>query len=49
MEDGVVTISRVKYTYPADFMIVAAMNLCPCGYYGEERCHSTDYEVLKYR
>lgn len=51
MEDRVVTISRVKYThtYPANFMLVAAMNPCPCGYYGEERCNCTDYEVLKYR
>jgi magnesium chelatase family protein len=30
-------------------MMVAAMNPCPCGYYGEERCRCTDYEVLKYR
>lgn len=25
------------------------MNPCPCGYFGEERCHCTDYEVMKYR
>ena len=33
MEDNVVTISRVKYTnsYPANFMLVAAMNPCQCG------------------
>lgn len=51
MEDGVVTVSRVKYTnsYPASFMIVAAMNPCPCGYYGDSRCKCTDYEILKYR
>lgn len=51
MEDKIVTISRVKYThtYPANFMMVSAMNPCPCGYYGDERCHCTDYEVLKYR
>lgn len=51
MEDKIVTISRVKYSnsYPANFMFVAAMNPCPCGYYGEERCHCTDYEVTKYR
>jgi magnesium chelatase family protein len=51
MEDQVVTISRVKHThtYPASFMMVAAMNPCPCGYYGESRCRCTDYEVLKYR
>lgn len=51
MEDKIVTISRVKYShsYPANFMFVAAMNPCPCGYHGEERCHCTDYEVTKYR
>lgn len=51
MEDRIVNISRVRYThiYPANFMLVAAMNPCPCGYYGEEKCKCTDYEVLKYR
>lgn len=51
MEDQKVTISRVKYTntYPASFMLVAAMNPCPCGYYGNDRCKCSDYEVLKYR
>ena len=35
VEDRVVTISRAKFTveYPASFMLVAAMNPCPCGYY----------------
>ncbi|KDR94636.1 magnesium chelatase family protein [Peptoclostridium litorale DSM 5388] len=51
MEDKIVTISRVRYThrYPCNFMLVAAMNPCPCGYYGSERCKCTDYEILKYR
>jgi magnesium chelatase family protein len=51
MEDMKDTISRVKYThiYPSNFMLVAAMNPCPCSYYGHSRCHCTDYEVLKYR
>ena len=51
MEDNKVTISRVKYTnvYPSSFMLIAAMNPCPCGYYGQQRCRCTDYEVLKYR
>ncbi|MCQ2134066.1 MAG: YifB family Mg chelatase-like AAA ATPase [Bacteroidales bacterium] len=41
LEDRVVTISRLrsKVQYPASFMLVAAANPCPCGYYGEgERC-----------
>jgi hypothetical protein len=51
MEDKVVNISRVKHShsYPANFMLVSAMNPCSCGYYGETRCHCTDYEVMKYR
>lgn len=51
MEDQEVTISRVRYTntYPASFMLVAAMNPCPCGYYGNDKCRCSDYEVLKYR
>ena len=51
MEDKKVTISRVNGTneYPANFMFIAAMNPCPCGYYGSKKCHCTDYEVQKYR
>lgn len=51
MEDQQVTISRVRYTntFPASFMLVAAMNPCPCGYYGNDKCRCSDYEVLKYR
>lgn len=51
MEDKKVTISRVRNTntYPANFMLIAAMNPCACGYYGNQKCKCTDYEVLKYR
>lgn len=51
MEDQEVTISRVRHTntYPANFMLIAAMNPCPCGYYGNEKCKCSDYEVIKYR
>ena len=43
MEDGRVTISRARYKvdYPAHFMLVASMNPCPCGYYGDETGHCT--------
>jgi magnesium chelatase family protein len=36
LEDGVITVSRVNgtYEYPANFMLVASMNPCPCGNYG---------------
>ncbi len=51
MEDGQVTISRVSssVTYPSDFMLVAAMNPCPCGYLGDSRCHCTSSEITKYK
>ncbi|HXI33528.1 MAG TPA: YifB family Mg chelatase-like AAA ATPase [Gemmatimonadales bacterium] len=39
MEDGCVTISRasMSLSYPARFMLAAAMNPCPCGYFGDSR------------
>lgn len=51
MEDKRITISRVSSTniYPSNFMFIAAMNPCPCGYYGTNKCKCTDYEVIKYR
>lgn len=51
MEDKRVTISRVNgtNTYPANFMFVAAMNPCPCGYYPSNKCRCTDYEIIHYR
>lgn len=51
LEDKSVTITRVwgSNTYPANFMLVGAMNPCPCGYFGQDRCRCTDYEILKYR
>jgi len=51
MEDNFITISRVNQTntYPCNFMLVAAMNPCPCGYYGDSKCHCSDYKVLQYR
>lgn len=52
LEDRVVTISRAKFTveYPASFMLVAAMNPCPCGYYNhpERDCVCAPGVVQKY-
>ena len=52
MEDGKITISRAAFsvTYPCSVMVVAAMNPCPCGYYGhpKRRCNCSQYKVEKY-
>ena len=51
MEDKKVVISRLKskVEYPADFMLVAATNPCPCGYYGEgERCSCSPSRRIAY-
>lgn len=53
LEDGQVTISRVSgaVTYPAEFMLVCAMNPCKCGWYGDPsgRCRCSDMAVQSYR
>ncbi|EPR43808.1 Mg chelatase, subunit ChlI [Desulfovibrio sp. X2] len=53
LEQGAVTISRaaVSLSYPADFMLVAAMNPCPCGYLSDEHhtCTCTPQAVARYR
>ena len=52
LEDGVVTISRAagRLTYPCSVMLVAAMNPCPCGYYGHptRKCTCTPMAVSRY-
>ena len=51
MEDRRVTISRLKskVEFPAEFMLVAATNPCPCGYYGEsDRCTCTPARRIAY-
>ncbi|MBL6968364.1 MAG: YifB family Mg chelatase-like AAA ATPase, partial [Pseudomonadota bacterium] len=53
MEDGQVTISRASSTvaYPAEFMLVAAMNPCPCGFLGDlkKECTCSTLQVQRYR
>ncbi|HMO14475.1 MAG TPA: YifB family Mg chelatase-like AAA ATPase [Pirellulaceae bacterium] len=52
LEDGQVTISRAlaSTTFPADFMLVAALNPCPCGYRTDPRrnCHCTPPQIERY-
>jgi magnesium chelatase family protein len=52
LEDKIVTISRAQgsVTYPANFMLVAAMNPCPCGYYGDpvKECRCSSGEITRY-
>lgn len=52
LEDRQVTIARAAaaITYPAGFMLVAAMNPCPCGYYGDQTtaCTCTPLQVQRY-
>lgn len=52
IEEGRVTIARssMTVTFPSDFMLIAAMNPCPCGYYGDERheCRCTVNQINSY-
>ena len=53
LEDGHVVISRAKTSviYPSKFMLVGAMNPCPCGFLGdiEKQCTCTDIQIQRYR
>jgi magnesium chelatase family protein len=53
LEDGRVTISRAAgtMTFPSEFMLIAAMNPCPCGHYGDPNrdCRCTWPQIAKYR
>ena len=52
LEDGTVTISRALTTvkYPADFILLAAMNPCPCGFYGDaqKQCSCSEFQAKRY-
>ncbi|HMO51109.1 MAG TPA: YifB family Mg chelatase-like AAA ATPase [Kiritimatiellia bacterium] len=53
LEDGTVTISRAaaSLTFPCRFMLVGAMNPCPCGYYGDTKkdCRCSPQQIHRYR
>ncbi|ACM07141.1 YifB family Mg chelatase-like AAA ATPase [Thermomicrobium roseum] len=53
LEDRLVTISRASgaVTFPASFLLVAAMNPCPCGYHGDpvRACRCSPHEVARYQ
>ena len=53
LEDGKIVISRAKssVTYPAQFMLIGAMNPCPCGFLGdtEKQCNCTEVQIQRYR
>lgn len=53
LEDGIVTISRAQLSikYPADFMLIAAMNPCPCGFYGDKqkKCACNESQLKRYQ
>jgi magnesium chelatase family protein len=52
LEDGRVTIARASmaYNFPARFLLIAAMNPCPCGYFGDRRkeCKCTEQQIQRY-
>lgn len=52
LEDGIITVSRnaVSVTYPADFMLIASMNPCPCGNYGSANaeCKCSASQIHRY-
>ena len=52
LEDKIVTISRLNssITYPCNFMFIASMNPCPCGYYGskDKECTCKENQIKKY-
>ncbi len=53
LEDGVVTISRAATSvkYPANFILLSAMNPCPCGFLGDskKKCVCSDFQIKRYR
>ena len=52
LEDGLIRVSRItrSFIFPASFMLVCAMNPCPCGYYTDPRkaCHCAPNKIARY-
>ena len=52
LENKYVTISRANMavTYPSNFILIASMNPCPCGYYGtdDDKCHCSETAISNY-
>lgn len=53
MESGSIHLARAKnnFVFPSKFILIAAMNPCPCGYYGdaEKECKCTAYDIIRYQ
>ncbi len=51
LDSGRITVSRAarQVDFPARFQLLAAMNPCPCGYFGQTRCRCTPDQVARYR
>lgn len=53
LEDGEIVIARAKHSikYPAQFMLLGAMNPCPCGYLGdrEKQCTCSEFQISRYQ
>jgi magnesium chelatase family protein len=51
LESGEINISRAtaQLTFPAQFQLIAAMNPCPCGYLGSDRCHCSAEKIARYQ
>lgn len=53
LEDGIIAVSRTAYkaVYPANFTLVATMNPCPCGYYGDDsrQCSCSSNQIIQYQ
>jgi len=51
LESGEITVTRVggSFTYPCRFTLVAAMNPCPCGFYGTDRCRCKPADIKRYQ